>query len=100
MKIIVNDTYAIGADVNSWFISKAHKRNESVTYEAVRWYATLDQTVHALVDLMVRKSDVETLADLLVEYEKAVSTLSSRLPQGFRVVRDEDVPALLQNQAG
>lgn len=91
MIIPINNDYRISSDEHSWSIQKSRERKRAghavVAWEAIRWYATFDQAVAGLGNLMVRTSETATLVDALVEVERIATTLSQALAPQYKVVR-------------
>lgn len=80
MILPINGHYRLAADEHSWAIQRPRTRKvngESVTeWQSVKWYGSIRQALNALGELMVRTSDVETLADALAEVVNVTTTLS------------------------
>lgn len=91
MFIQIDNTYAIASDQHSWSIKKIRVRKDKTSkepieiWEAIRWYATYEQAVRGLGQLMVRTSEAQTLTDALADVEKVMTTLSQLLPTGIPV---------------
>jgi len=79
MIIPINDRYRITSDEYQWIIQKMRNRKGKEDWQARLYYPTLKAALEGLGDLMVRQSDVATLADALVEVENVTTTLSQAL---------------------
>ena len=92
MNIPINDKYRIASNKHSWAIQKPIRRKGKASWESFRWYATAEQTVNGLAELMVRLSKAETLVEAIDEVNRICTELSTALTPKFEVKRvgDED----------
>ena len=79
MIIPINARYRIVSDEYQWIIQRKRTRKGKEDWQARLYYPTLKAALEGLGDLMVRQSDVATLADALVEVENVTTTLSQAL---------------------
>ncbi len=87
MIILINDRHRIASDQYAWSIQKPVRRKGKISWESFRWYATAEQAVNGLVELMVRLSDAETLIEAIQDVNRICSELSSALTPEFAVRR-------------
>ena len=62
MIIPINDRYRITSDEYQWIIQKKRNRKGKEDWQARLYYPTLKAALEGLGELMVRQSDVATLA--------------------------------------
>ena len=79
MIIPINDRYRISSDEYQWIIQTKRNRKGKEDWQARLYYPTLKAALEGLGELMVRQSDVATLADALAEVENVATTLSQAL---------------------
>ena len=79
MIIPINDRYRISSDEYQWIIQTKRNRKGKEDWQARLYYPTLKAALEGLGELMVRQSDVATLADALAEVENVATTLSQVL---------------------
>ena len=79
MIIPINDQYRISSDEYQWIIQTKRNRKGKKDWQARFYYPTLKAALEGLGELMVRQSDVVTLADALAEVENVATTLSQAL---------------------
>ena len=79
MVIPINDRYRITSDEYQWIIQTKRNRKGKKDWQARLYYPTLKVALEGLGKLMVRQSDVVTLADALAEVENVATTLSQAL---------------------
>ncbi len=76
MIIPINDRYRITSDEYQWIIQTKRHRKGKQDWQARLYYPTLKAALEGLGELMVRQSDVATLADALAVVENVTTTLS------------------------
>jgi len=74
-------------DKHSWVIQKGRMREGEITWESISWFTSIEHTVNHLVQMMVRTSDAQTLAEALKEIEKIATKLTHALSPKFEVIR-------------
>ena len=79
MIIPINARYRIVSDEYQWIIQRIRTRKGKEDWQARLYYPTLKAALEGLGELMVRQSDVATLADALAEVENVATTLSQAL---------------------
>ena len=79
MIIPINDRYRITSDEYQWIIQTKRNRKGKEDWQARFYYPTLKAALEGLGELMVRQSDVATLADALAKVENVATTLSQAL---------------------
>ena len=79
MIIPINDRYRITSDEYQWIIQRIRTRKGKEDWQARLYYPTLKAAFEGLGELMVRQSDVATLADALAKVENVATTLSQAL---------------------
>ena len=79
MIIPVNEQYRIGTDPYQWMVEKARIRNGKKDWEPKLFYPTFESALKGLGELMVRRSEAQTLADAIADVEKVSTTLSQAL---------------------
>ena len=79
MIIPINDRYRITSDEYQWIIQTKRNRKGKKDWQARLYYPTLKAALEGLGELMVRQSDVATLADALAKVENVATTLSQAL---------------------
>ena len=79
MIIPINDRYRIASDPRQWMIQEPRTRNGGTEWESRYYFGTLESAVMELGELMVRRSDAETLADALLAVNEIATTLSQAL---------------------
>ena len=79
MIIPINARYRIVSDEYQWIIQRIRTRKGKEDWQARLYYPDLKAAVEGLGELMVRQSDVATLADALAEVENVATTLSQAL---------------------
>ena len=88
MLIQINDQFRIKSDVMQWMIQRRRTRNGEPTWESKLFFPTLQGAINELGELMVRESQVQTLADALVVLENVTTTLSQALTTRLEAVSD------------
>lgn len=90
MRILINDTYGIGADQYSFQILKIKKRRrhgcQVDEYIPIKWYTSVESLIEGFVEFQIRMSNTETLAELLQFKKELITELHERLPAEFKVV--------------
>ncbi len=79
MIIPVNEQYRIATDPYQWMVEKARTRNGKKNWEPKLFYPTFESALKGLGELMVRRSEAQTLADAIADVEKVSTTLSQAL---------------------
>ena len=79
MLVPINDKFRIKSDVMQWMIQRRRSRNGKQIWESKLFFPTLQGAINELGELMVRESQVQTLADALVAVENVTTTLSQAL---------------------
>ena len=79
MIIPVNEQYRIATDPYQWMVEKARIRNGKKDWEPKLFYPSFKSALKGLGELMVRRSDAQTLADAIADVEKVSTTLSQAL---------------------
>ena len=88
MLIPINDHFRIKSDSMQWMIQRRRTRNGKQSWESKLFFPTLQGAINELGELMVRESQVQTLADALVAAEKVTTTLSQALMTHLEGVSD------------
>ena len=88
MLIPINDQFRIKSDSMQWMIQTRRSRNGKKSWESKLFFPTLQGAINELGELMVRGSQVQTLADALVVVEKVTTTLSQALTTRLEAVSD------------
>ena len=88
MLIPINDQFRIKSDSMQWMIQTRRSRNGKPSWESKLFFPTLQGAINELGELMVRESQVQTLADALVVVEKVTTTLSQALTTRLEAVSD------------
>ena len=86
MLIQINDQFRIKSDALQWMIQRRRTRNGKQSWESKLFFPTLQGAINELGELMVRESQVQTLADALVVVEIVTTTLSQALTTGLEAV--------------
>ena len=79
MLIPINDQFRIKSDPLQWMIQRRRTRNGKPSWESKLFFPALQGAITELGELMVRESQVQTLADALVAVENVTTTLSQAL---------------------
>ena len=79
MLIQINHQFRIKSDSMQWMIQRRRSRNGKQIWESKLFFPTLQGAINELGELMVRESQVQTLADALVAVENVTTTLSQAL---------------------
>ena len=79
MLIPINDQFCIKSDSMQWMIQRRRTRNGKQSWESKLFFPTLQGAINEIGELMVRESQVQTLADALVAVENVTTTLSQAL---------------------
>ena len=87
MNIPINDKYRIASNKHSWAIQKPIRRKGKDSWESFRWFATAEQAVNGLGELMVRLSKAETLVEAIDDVNRIGTGLSRALTPEFEVRR-------------
>ena len=82
MLISINDQFRIKSDSMQWMIQTRRSRNGKPSWESKLFFPTLQGAINELGELMVRESQVQTLADCL----------SSNRKRHYRPLPSPDVP--------
>jgi hypothetical protein len=93
MIIPVNEHYRIATDPNQWMVEKARTRNGKKDWESKFFYPTFESALRGIGELMVRRSDAETLADAIGDVEMVSTTLSQALTiriEGLEEAQSQD----------
>ncbi len=91
MIIRIDDQYRLASDRYSWTIQRCAKRRHRKTHtvvtdwQSIMWFANPQQAVQGLAELRLRTSNVQTVADALVEVKRVVATLCNALQPYFDV---------------
>ena len=83
MLIQINDQFRIKSDALQWMIQRRRTRNGKPSWESKLFFPTLQGAINELGELMVRESQVQTLADALVAVENVTTVLSQALTPQF-----------------
>lgn len=83
MILPIDSKYRISADTNGWAI----QRRKGSTWEATKWFGSLENTIKELSDLMLRTSDAKTLEDTLQEVKRISEILTQALTPNMAVAR-------------
>lgn len=79
MILPIDEHYRIAADAQCWSIQRRKHRKDGEAWESFKFYASLDDAIQGLAQLMIRTSDAETLADALLEVERVSTRLCTAL---------------------
>ena len=79
MIIPVDEQFRIATDPNQWMVEKARTRNGKKDWAPKLFYPTFESALKGLGELMVRRSNAETLADALLDVNEIATTLSQAL---------------------
>ena len=79
MILPINEDYRIISDSNQWIIQVARTRKGKTDWQHRYYFVTIESAVKALGELMVRRSNAETLADALLAVNEIATTLSQAL---------------------
>ena len=79
MILPINEDYRIISDSNQWIIQVARTRKGKTDWEHRYYFVTIESAVKALGELMVRRSNAETLADALLAVNEIATMLSQAL---------------------
>ena len=93
MIIPVNEQYRIASDSLQWIVQKARTRNGKKDWAPKLFYPTFESALKGLGELMVRRSDAETLADAIGDVEMVSTTLSQALTiriEGLEEAQSQD----------
>ena len=93
MIIPVNEHYRIATDPNQWMVEKARTRNGKKDWESKFFYPTFESALRGIGELMVRRSDAQTLADAIGDVEMVSTTLSQALTiriEGLEEAQSQD----------
>jgi len=89
MILRLDDRYAITSDQHSWAIAEQiqrTRRGHTVTeWQPILWYPSLEKACSGFVQLSLRVSDAESLAEALAEAEQAAAKLCAALQPQFEV---------------
>ena len=64
MIVPINEQYRITTDPYQWIVQKKRTRKDQDDWESVTYHPTFRSAVQSLGELMVRRSDAATLADI------------------------------------
>ncbi len=98
MILPINEMYRLVANHHSWTIQRRRKRKHRKTeanvedWQSILWFASLNQALNGLADLMIRTSDARTLVHALAEVKKLTATLSQALAPRFNLTLAEPLP--------
>ena len=93
MIIPVNEQFRIATDPNQWMVEKARTRNGKKDWESKFFYPTFESALRGIGELMVRRSDAQTLADAIGDVEMVSTTLSQALTiriEGLEEAQSQD----------
>ena len=93
MIIPVNEHYRIATDPHQWMVEKARTRNGKKDWEPKLFYPTFESALKGLGELMVRRSEAQTLADAIADVKKVSTTLSQALTiriEGLEEAQSQD----------
>jgi hypothetical protein len=86
MIIPIDDKHRLKSDTDQWMIQKhAPTKKEPDNWKSIKYFSNPSNAVTELVQMRVRASDVETLADALVEVENATLDVLGALASHFEV---------------
>ena len=88
MIIPINERYRITSDEYQWIIQKKRSRKGREDWESKLFFGTFEAAVKDLGELMVRRSEANTLVDALAEVEKVATTLSQALTPHIEGLKD------------
>ena len=88
MLIQINDQFRIKSDSMQWMIQRRRTRNGKPSWESKLFFPTLQGAINELGELMVRESQVQTLADALVTVENVTTVLCQALTTRLEAVSD------------
>ena len=91
MIIPVNEQYRIATDPYQWMVEKARIRNGKKDWEPKLFYPSFKSALKGLGELMVRRSNAETLADALLDVNEIATTLSQALTPKVDAPSDSEV---------
>jgi hypothetical protein len=89
--IPVTDKYRIAADSTSWMIQQSGKGKNrdtgepEILWKSTHWYGTLNNAVHGLLDLGVRKSDANGVTEVLEAQKNMLLQLSAALTPEYTI---------------
>ncbi len=104
--IPISRSIAIGSDTYQWIIKRAAKdKAGNKVWRPESYYTTLEQAVRALLDAALRDSAAQSVGELRVALDNAVSRLKQSLsPTQYRVTvegpRPEGDPPVNASQVG
>ena len=93
MIIPVNEQYRIASDSLQWIVQKARTRNGKKDWGSKFFYPTFESALRGIGELMVRRSDAQTLADAIGDVEMVSTTLSQALTiriEGLEEAQSQD----------
>ena len=93
MIIPVNEQFRIASGPNQWMVEKARTRNGKKDWESKFFYPTFESALKGFGELMVRRSDAQTLVDAIGDVEKVSTTLSQALTiriEGLEEAQSQD----------
>jgi hypothetical protein len=86
MIIPIDDKYRLKSDATQWMIQKfTPSKKKPKEWTSIKFFANPSNAVTELVQMRVRASDVETLAEALVEVENATQDVLGALTPHFEV---------------
>jgi hypothetical protein len=86
MIIPINDKYRLKSDVNQWNLQRFSPTvKEPDKWKSFKYFHDPSNAVTELIQMMVRESDVATLADALVEVRTITRDVLSALYPHFEV---------------
>jgi len=88
MIIPINERYRIVSDEYQWIIQKKRSRKGKEDWQSKLFFGTLEGAVQGLGELLVRRSEANTLVDALQEVEKIATTLSQALTPKIESLKD------------
>ena len=80
MLIQINHQFRIKSDSMQWMIQRRRTRNGKPSWESKLFFPTLQGAINELGELMVRESQVQTLARSLVAVENVTTVLITFTP--------------------
>jgi len=87
MILPIDNKWRLAGTSHAWTIEKSRLKKGKKTWEAIKWYGSLESATKALGDLMVRSSEAKTLADALLEVQNVSAKLCQALSPDVQIDR-------------
>ena len=85
MIIPIDEKYRLKSDSNQWMIQRIRTREGETGWESFKYFSDLSKVATELVQLKIRESEAQTLAEALVDAKNATTDVLRALTPEFEV---------------